>query len=321
MNPQLTTRLRHLRLSGMAEALPLRRRASEGRAARALDFLDLLVQDELTRRADRLFVRRLKQAGIPQVKELSSFDWMFNPKIPAGRLVDLATARFIRDHQGALLIGPPGVGKSHAAVAIAIGAIRAGYHAFLRSAFDLAQDFAEADADGQRRDFVQRLTHVDLLVLEDFGMKRLGPTAAEDLLEIFVRRHETASTLITTNRPTQDWGQFLGDVPATTAILDRFLAHAEIIQMQGKSYRLHQRAQQGHGDAEATKASLRGGCRRYGPCGDRRSWSRSCGRASTRRACGSRQTCGKRQERVSHKDLWTRTERAPTRSTGPFSLE
>lgn len=258
MNPQLTTRLRHLRLSGMAEALPLRVEQARAAPLEALEFLELLVQDELTRRADRLFARRLKQAGITQVKEFSSFDWAFNPKIPRARLVELATARFIRDHHGALLIGPPGVGKSHAAVAIAVGAIRAGYHAFVRSAFDLAQDFAEADAAGERRDFVHRLTTVDLLVLEDFGMKRLGPTAAEDLLEIFVRRHETAATVMTTNRPTQDWGQFLGDVPATTAILDRFLAHAEIIQMQGKSYRLHQRAQQGNGDAEASKPPRQG---------------------------------------------------------------
>jgi DNA replication protein DnaC len=232
----------------MVEALPLRLEQAKAAPLEPLEFLDLLVQDELSRRADRLFARRLKQAGITQVKEFSIFDWTFNPKIPRAKLVDLATARFVRDHQGALLIGPPGVGKSHAAVAIAVGAIRAGYHAFIRSAFDLAQDFAEAEAAGQRRDFVQRLTQVDLLVLEDFGMKRLGPTAAEELLEIFVRRHETASTLITTNRPTQGWGQFLGDVPATTAILDGFLAHAEIIQMQGKSYRLHQRARQGNGD-------------------------------------------------------------------------
>jgi len=190
------------------------------------------VVDKLTRRADRLFARRLKQAGITHVKDFSSFDWAFNPKIPRARLVELATARFIRDHHGALLIGPPGVGKSHAAVATAVGAIRAGYHAFVRSAFDLAQDFAEADAAGERRDFVQRLTTVDLLVLEDFGMKRLGPTAAEDLLEIF--------------------------------------AHAEIIQMQGKSYRLHHRAQLGNGDAGDPKASRRGMCR-YGPPRDRRS--------------------------------------------------
>ncbi len=74
-------------------------------------------------------------------------------------------------------------------------------------------------------------------------MKRLGPAAAEDLLEVFVRRHEKASTMVTTNRPTQDWGAFLGDIPAATAILDRFLSQADTVQMQGKSYRLHQRAQ------------------------------------------------------------------------------
>ena len=163
------------------------------------------------------------------------------PKIPKTKIVELASARFVETHAGVLLIGPPGVGKSHVATAIAVGAIRAGRRALVRSTFDLAADFAQADATGARREFVQQLTRVDLLVLEDFGMKKLGSNAAEDLLEVFVRRHETASTLITTNRPTQDWGIFLGDVPAATAILDRFLAHATIVQMTGKSYRLRQR--------------------------------------------------------------------------------
>lgn len=242
MNAQLDTRLRHLRLSGMVEALPVRVQQAQSSSLPHLDFLELLVEDELARRSDRLFARRLKQAGITEVRDFSDFDWSFNPKLPRARLCDLATGRFVAQHQGVLLIGPPGVGKSHACVALAVGAIRAGYRALLKNTFDLAQDFAEAAAMDERRELVEALTRVDLLILEDFGMRKLGPSAAEDLLEVFIRRHEKSSTVITTNRPTEDWGQFLGDVPATTAILDRFLEHAEILTMQGKSYRMHRRA-------------------------------------------------------------------------------
>lgn len=242
MNPQLATQLRHLRLSGMVQAMPVRLEQARSGGLDHLEFLELLVQDELARRADRLFARRLKQAHIIEVKELSDFDWSFNQKLPRHQLCELATGRFVAERADVLLIGPPGVGKSHAVTAMTIGAIRAGYRACVRTVFDLVHDFAEAEATGERRDFVQKLSRVDLLVLEDFGMKTLPPHAAEDLLEIFVRRHEKASTIVTTNRPTEDWAKFLGDVPATTAILDRFLAHADILQMQGKSYRLHQRA-------------------------------------------------------------------------------
>lgn len=243
MNPTLISKLKHLRLSGMAEALAIRLAQAEAAPLPHLEFLELLVEDELNRRADRLFGRRLKQGEIVQIKELKDFDWAFNPKISKVKVVELASARFVTQHEDLLLIGPPGVGKSHIATAIAIGAIRAGYRVLVRSAFDLSQDFLEAEALGERKALVQRLTKIDLLVIEDFGMKRLGPTAAEDLLEVFVRRHEKASTMVTTNRPTQDWGTFLGDIPAATAILDRFLAQADIVQMQGKSYRMHQRAE------------------------------------------------------------------------------
>jgi len=254
MNAQLDVRLRHLRLSGMAEALPGRLQQALGASLPHREFLELLVEDELARRADRLFARRLKQAGIVQVKEFTDFDWSYNPKLPRARLCELATGRFVAEHRGVLLIGPPGLGKSHAVVAIAVGAIRAGFRVLIRSSFDLAQDFAEAEATGQRRELVAQLTRVDLLAIEDFGMRKLGPTAAEDLLEVFVRRHERASILITTNRPTEDWGQFLGDVPATTAILDRFLEHAEILKLNGKSYRLRGRTAGGQGSNEEAES-------------------------------------------------------------------
>jgi DNA replication protein DnaC len=241
-HPELHSRLRHLRLSGMAEALPARIAQATTSAVSHVEFLELLVEDELARRSDRLYARRLKQAGVVSVREFSDFDFSFNPKIPKAKLLDLATGRFVARHQGALLIGPPGVGKTHAVTAIVVGAIRAGHRALIRSTFDLAADFAEAETTATRPELVKKLSRVDLLVLEDFGMKKLAANAAEDLLEVFMRRHEVASTIVTTNRPTEDWGQVLGDVPAATAILDRFLAHAEIIRMHGKSYRMHQRA-------------------------------------------------------------------------------
>jgi DNA replication protein DnaC len=110
-----------------------------------------------------------------------------------------------------------------------------------RSAFDLAQDMAEAQATGTRKELVGRLCKVDLLVLEDLGMRRLPATAAEDLLEVFVRRYEKGSIILTTNRPLEDWGQVLGDTATAGAILDRFLHHAEVIRLQGRSYRMQNR--------------------------------------------------------------------------------
>ena len=127
MNPTLLSKLRHLRLSGMAEALPARLTQAQAAPLPHLEFLELLVEDELHRRADRLFSRRLKQGEIVQIKELKDFDWAFNPKLPKAKIVELASARFLAQHEDLLLIGPPGVGKSHIATAIAIGAIRAGY--------------------------------------------------------------------------------------------------------------------------------------------------------------------------------------------------
>ena len=123
------------------------------------------------------------------------------------------------------------------------------------SAFDLAEDLSEAAATGTRKEMISRLSGVDLLILEDLGLRTLPPTAAEDLLEIFSRRYETGASILTSNRPIEDFGAVLGDNVAAGILLDRFFHHAEIVQLQGRSHRIHERQQRAAKDKETSSAS------------------------------------------------------------------
>ncbi len=198
-----------------------------------------LIQDELTRRADRLLERRRKQAGFRDPnKTLDNFDFDFNRKMSRHLIYELATARFIAEHQDVLFLGPPGTGKSHLAQALGHAAIQQGYRVLYRQAFALLEELADATLDDTRKDYMETVTSVPLLIIDDLGMRKLPITAAEDLLEIIMRRHERASTLLTSNRPVDDWGKLLGDTPAITAMLDRLLHHGHVLKCGPKSWRM-----------------------------------------------------------------------------------
>ena len=235
---ELTRALKQLRLGGMAAVLETRLRQAQAEAMAPLDLLSCLVSDELTRRADRLLERRRKQAQFRDpLKTLDNFDFTFNPKMNRSLVFELATGAFIARHEDALFLGPPGSGKSHLGQALGQAAIQQGYRVLYREVHVLLEELADATLDGTRKDYLESLTEVPLLILDDFGMRKLPLTAAEELLEIIMRRYERASTLLTSNRPVEDWGKLLGDAAATSAMLDRLLHHGHLLKCGPKSWR------------------------------------------------------------------------------------
>jgi DNA replication protein DnaC len=235
---ELQHALRQLRLGGIATVLETRLRQAQTEAMAPIDLISCLVADELTRRGDRLLERRRKQAAFRDThKTLDHFDFNFNPKMNRSLVYDLATCAFIGKREDALFLGPGGTGKSHLAQAIGQTAIQQGYRVLYREAHVLLDELAEAVVDGTRKEFMETLTTVPLLIIDDFGMRKLPLTAAEDLLEIVMRRYERASTLLTSNRPVEDWGKLLGDVAAVTAMLDRILHHGHVLKCGPRSWR------------------------------------------------------------------------------------
>jgi len=235
---ELDHALRKLRLSGMADVLETRLRQAQSDKMAPLDLVSALVSDELLRRQDRLFARRHKLARFrdPE-RSLDSFDFDFNKKMNRALVYELATARFLAQREDVLFLGPPGTGKSHLAQAIGRAAIQQGYRVVYREAHTLIEELADATLDGTRKDYLAELAAVPLLIIDDLGMRKLPQTAAEDLLELVMRRYERASTLLTSNRPVDDWGKLLGDTAAVTALLDRLLHHAHVLKCGPRSWR------------------------------------------------------------------------------------
>lgn len=240
----LQPRLRQLKLSGMRDAIEARAEEARARTLDPLEFLALLLDDELTRREVEGVERRIRQAHFDELCDLRDFDWGYNPQIPKGRIWELASGRYIDERGSVLLCGPTGVGKSFLAQALGVEACRQQYSVLFVKTNAVLSDLAGGRADGSHPVRLRRYLSPRVLILDDFAMREYTAAQSEDLYEVVSRRHRRGSLLLTTNRDPQDLYPLFPNPVLAEGLLDRLVNSAHVVTLVGRSYRPQQRPRQ-----------------------------------------------------------------------------
>ncbi|MGI6297428.1 MAG: IS21-like element helper ATPase IstB [Minisyncoccales bacterium] len=206
-----------------------------------LDYLAYLVKEEVRGRDETQVRNALKAARFPTHKSLNDFDFSFQTSVSRQTVRDLASLEFVRAHENLILLGPPGVGKSHLAIALGIRAVEEKMRVRFWTAADLVQDLYSHLADGSLRRYIQSLTRYDLLVVDELGYLKLDQTASDHLFQLVADAYERASLIITSNLDFREWAEMFANPSTAAAVLDRLLHHAHVISLKGDSYRLRSR--------------------------------------------------------------------------------
>lgn len=235
---ELNQGLRRLKLRRIREVLEDYNRLAVTKKLSYLDFLASLVQEEVQARDDTQYTKRLKAARFPYHKTIEGFDFQFQASVSRHEVQELARLRFVEAHENCVLVGPPGVGKTHLSIALGLKAIEAGHRVYFTTAQDLVDDLYATLADGSFRQRMRSLLAHDLIILDELGFLPMDATASNHLFQVVAQAYERRSLIVTSNRSFQEWGSIFATATIATATLDRLLHHAHILNLRGDSYRL-----------------------------------------------------------------------------------
>ncbi len=208
----------------------------------AIEALDQLLIEELTLRDNRRIKTSLMMARLSAVKTLAGFDFTFQPSLDRNRILALAELKFIERAEVVHLLGPPGTGKSHLATALAVEAVKAGKSVAFSTLADIIASLVKAEREGQLKERIRFLARASLLVVDEIGYLPVTPGGGNLFFQLVNARYEKGAMILTSNRGFAEWGEVFGDHVVATALLDRLLHHAIVIQIEGSSYRLRQHA-------------------------------------------------------------------------------
>lgn len=241
MNDTLNQKLKSLHLSGIRKTFDLRVEQAIGDKLSYAEFMEVLIQDEMLNRANNGNHRRMQQAHFPQHKTIEEFNFNYQPSINRQSIYALGTCEFIRKKENIAFIGPPGTGKTHLAIALGTKAVIQGYTVLFSTVNDMLDELFMSRADNSYHQKLRKYTEVNLLILDELGLKKLNQTSVDDFYEVTAKRYERYSTIVTSNKTFEEWGRILYDPVLASAILDRFVHHCNFVVINGDSFRMRER--------------------------------------------------------------------------------